>query len=66
MKACHAQNLELSVAIVAYTIAPAGVYPLQLRQAVSALRYLTETAQIAPSDVSQQVILQPSFVPDPI
>ncbi|KAI9924921.1 hypothetical protein ASPWEDRAFT_31766 [Aspergillus wentii DTO 134E9] len=51
MKACHAQNLELSVAIVAYTIAPAGVYPLQLRQAVSALRYLTETAQIAPSDV---------------
>lgn len=36
----HAANKDISVFVVAYTLVPKAVYPTQLRQSVTALRYI--------------------------
>lgn len=38
----RAANKDISVFMVAYTLAPKAVYPMQLRQSVTALRYILE------------------------
>lgn len=49
---------KLAVFVVAYTLAPKGTYPLQLRQAASALNYVLQIKEASPSQVSSQLWLQ--------
>ncbi|PLB35031.1 putative 6-hexanolactone hydrolase [Aspergillus candidus] len=47
----NATGHDVSLFFVSYTLAPTAIYPTQLRQAISALRYiLTETGR-SPSDI---------------
>jgi hypothetical protein len=46
---------DLAVLVVAYTLAPKGIYPLQLRQAASALNYVLHIKDVSPSQVSPQL-----------
>lgn len=47
------QGLEVSVAVLNYTLTPHARFPGQLRQAVSALRHLVEKEKRSPSTVSK-------------
>ncbi|KAL2871671.1 Alpha/Beta hydrolase protein [Aspergillus lucknowensis] len=42
---------KLAVLVVAYTLAPKGTYPLQLRQAASALNYVLQINEVSPSQI---------------
>lgn len=46
---------DISVLSLSYTLAPNATYPIQLRQAVSALRYLVETEGRDPSTVRRVI-----------
>ena len=47
-----AKNHSISVVHVAYTLAPHGQYPSQLKEAAEALQWLIETEKKKPRDVS--------------
>ena len=49
---------SISVVVPAYTLAPHGQYPTQLKQAAESLQWLLETQKKKPSDVST---LKPNF-----
>ncbi|KAL5358859.1 Alpha/Beta hydrolase protein [Aspergillus floccosus] len=57
---------KLAVFVVAYTLAPKGTYPLQLRQAASALNYVLLIKEVSPSQVTLSLISHISHPhPDP-
>lgn len=43
---------HLGVLVLAYTLAPEGRYPLQLKQAMAGLNHVVKTERIAPPNVS--------------
>lgn len=51
LKEMHAAGKDISIFAVAYTLAPKAVYPTQLRQSVSAVRYILEQPSRTASNV---------------
>jgi hypothetical protein len=51
------QGIDLSIFTLSYVLAPQGIYPMQIKQALSALKYLVEVEKRDPATVSHVILL---------
>jgi hypothetical protein len=56
-KRAHKRFHDFAIFCLDYTLVPHAVYPTQLRQAVSALRYLVQAQNRSPRTVSHSLIV---------